>query len=96
MTIRTDGDFARAIEGSEEAFITEHYWGYARRRDGATTEYNVRHPSWRVAHGFEASLDCDVAGNYGAEFARALARPPVSAFFADGSGVGVFPGSLLA
>jgi hypothetical protein len=28
-------------DDSEESFITEHYWGYARQRDGATVEYRV-------------------------------------------------------
>ena len=27
------------VEGSEEEFITEHYWGYVRQRDGGTVEY---------------------------------------------------------
>ena len=34
--------------GSEEEFITEHYWGYNRQRDGGTMEYAVEHPRWRV------------------------------------------------
>jgi hypothetical protein len=34
--------------GSEAEFITEHYWGYARQRDGGTSEYEVEHPRWRV------------------------------------------------
>ena len=30
--------------GSLEEFIVEHYWGYARGRDGRTREYRVAHP----------------------------------------------------
>ena len=37
-----------APPGSEEEFITEHYWGYCRQRDGGTVEYRVAHPSWLV------------------------------------------------
>jgi hypothetical protein len=33
-----------AAPGSEEEFITEHYWGYTRQRDGGTIEYRVEHP----------------------------------------------------
>ena len=29
---------------AEEAFITEHYWGYARLRADSTVEYQVEHP----------------------------------------------------
>ncbi|MFL5537710.1 MAG: DUF2071 domain-containing protein, partial [Longimicrobiaceae bacterium] len=71
--------------GSEEEFITEHYWGYAAQRDGGTVEYRVEHPSWRVWHADEAALDADVAALYGAEFAGPLAASPSSAFVADGS-----------
>ena len=35
-------------EGSLEQFISEHYWGYSRRRRGDSIEYHVAHDSWRV------------------------------------------------
>jgi hypothetical protein len=57
-----------AFEDSEEAFIAEHYWGYSRQRDGATVEYQVEHPRWRVWRAEAAALSCDVAALYGAEF----------------------------
>ncbi|MBK5188158.1 MAG: DUF2071 domain-containing protein, partial [Gemmatimonadaceae bacterium] len=31
---------------SEETFVTEHYWGYTRQRDGGSVEYEVSHPRW--------------------------------------------------
>ncbi|MEP6810645.1 MAG: DUF2071 domain-containing protein, partial [Chthoniobacterales bacterium] len=31
--------------GSHEEFITEHYWGYTKRR-ATTSEYQVEHPRW--------------------------------------------------
>ena len=73
--------------GSEEKYITEHYWGYGCRRDGATLEYRVEHPRWRVWSTTQATLDGDVAGFYGPEYAAALSVPPASAFVADGSPV---------
>src|SRR5690349_3283849 len=33
-----------ATEGSEEQFITEHYWGYCAQPDGGCIEYQVAHP----------------------------------------------------
>ncbi|HEX9939961.1 MAG TPA: DUF2071 domain-containing protein [Longimicrobium sp.] len=82
---RVSGASQPLVAGSEEEFITEHYWGYAAQRDGGTVEYRVEHPSWRVWKADEARLDADVAALYGAEFAAPLAAPPSSAFVADGS-----------
>ena len=73
--------------GEEAQFITEHYWGYTRQRDGSTIEYEVRHPSWRVWSAEHADLRVEVATLYGPEFVQALAGPPRSAFVAEGSPV---------
>jgi uncharacterized protein len=75
---------------SDEAFITQHHWGYGRARDGATLEYEVEHPPWRVWSAQDAALRADVAALYGPEFAAALSAPPVSALVADGSPVTVY------
>jgi uncharacterized protein YqjF (DUF2071 family) len=81
--------------GSEAEFITEHYWGYTRQRDGGTIEYRVQHPRWQVWNANSAQLDCDVERMYGPEFGPALSGVPASAFVADGSPVTVFPGHRL-
>ena len=75
--------------GTEAQFITEHYWGYTRQRDGSTIEYEVRHPSWRVWAADDADLRVDVATLYGSEFVGPLTAPPRSAFIAEGSPVSV-------
>ena len=75
---------------SEAAFITEHYWGYTRQRDGGTMEYEVAHPRWRIWGATDARLDADVPRLYGSSFARALAARPVSAFIAEGSEITVY------
>lgn len=85
LHVRTSGEGAPLTEGSEEEFITEHYWGYAAQRDASCVEYQVEHPSWRVWGVTEPRLDCDVAGIYGDEFVGALSGPPTSAFVAEGS-----------
>jgi uncharacterized protein len=89
------GAAEEAPEGSDTEFITEHYWGYARRRDGRTTEYRVEHPRWRIARASAARLDCDVARLYGKRFVEFLKVQPASAFLADGSDVTVFKGRVL-
>lgn len=80
---------------SEATFITEHYWGYARQRDGGTVEYQVEHPQWSVSAATDSAFECDVTALYGAPFASALAGPPASAFLADGSAVTVRRGVRL-
>ena len=87
---RTAGSPRPLGVGSEEEFITEHYWGYTRQRDGGTVEYRVAHPRWNVWTATESRLEGNVARVYGPAFARALAGPPRSAFVADGSAVTVF------
>lgn len=81
---------------SEEEFITEHFWGYTRQRDGGTVEYEVRHPRWRVWAATDPSLVADVPRLYGSSFARALAAEPASAFIAEGSEVTVYRPRRLA
>jgi uncharacterized protein len=95
MELSVENAFADVSEGSDVEFITEHYWGYARRRGGGTTEYRVAHPRWRVATGTSARLDCDVAGLYGSQFMEFLNGRPASAFLAEGSEVAVFKGMSL-
>ncbi|HEV8582475.1 MAG TPA: DUF2071 domain-containing protein [Thermoanaerobaculia bacterium] len=84
-----------AEPGSEEEFITEHYWGYAASRGGCV-EYRVEHPRWQVWTLEQPQLDCDVADLYGAAFADPLLAPPSSAFLADGSEIAVYPGRRLS
>ncbi|HET7620425.1 MAG TPA: DUF2071 domain-containing protein [Gemmatimonadaceae bacterium] len=81
---------ARPLEaGSEEEFITEHYWGYTRQRDGGTIEYRVEHPPWRVWQLRNARLQGDLASLYGSELASVLSGTPASVFLADGSAVSI-------
>ncbi len=81
--------------GSEEEFIAEHYWGYTRRRDGATSEYQVTHPPWRVAPARDARLEGDMDAIYGERFGELLRARPVSALMAEGSEVAVSHGARI-
>jgi len=96
MRAQTAGEPHQPAPGSLEEFITEHYWGYARQKDGSCVEYEVEHPRWQVWQAIDAGLDCDAASAPGGEqFAPALSRPPASAFVADGSAITVFQGNRL-
>ncbi len=95
LRVKTCGTAQPLTAGSEEEFITEHYWGYAAQRDGGCIEYQVEHPPWHVWQVSEASLDCDVEAIYGAQFVDCLGARPSSAFLAVGSPVTVRKGLRL-
>lgn len=92
---RAHGSASQPPAGSHAGFITEHYWGYTRQRDGNTLEYRVNHPPWRVWEAVPTSLPDGLSDLYGSRIARTLARP-VSVLLAAGSPVEVFRGRPLA
>lgn len=96
MLLRAPDNFRTPPAGSLDQFIAEHYWGYARRRGGGTTEYRVEHPVWGVTAASEFVLDADIKALYGQEFVEALSARPASVFLADGSDVIVYRGARLA
>ena len=88
LRLSATGDSQKMAVGSEEEFITEHYWGYTAR-GARSNEYEVEHPRWRFWRATETSFEADVGSLYGPAFVEALARPPTSAFIAEGSPVAV-------
>ena len=89
LRVETTGAPRAITAGSEEEFITEHYWGYTRQRNGSTVEYQVVHPSWKVSAVSHAAVVGDLSPLYGGAIAARLAEPPDSAFLADGSAISV-------
>jgi uncharacterized protein YqjF (DUF2071 family) len=87
-----DGPAGPSAPGSEAEFITEHYWGYTRQRDGGTLEYQVEHPRWDVWDLARHGTSGDMGALYGPAFGDVLAGAPRSAFLAAGSEVAVYPG----
>lgn len=77
------------IAGSEEEFITEHYWGYTRHGIGKSSEYKVEHPRWEVYPVQDYSLDVDYTLLYGKDFSDLNHAKPKSVFLAEGSGIKV-------
>lgn len=75
-------------EGSRDAFVAEHHWGYTRQRDGGTVEYRVEHPRWMVWRAESVRVDADLERLYGRAIAAEL-KAPVSALVAEGSQVTV-------
>ena len=90
---RVEGPAETLTPGSEAEFITEHYWGYTRQRDGSTLEYRVEHPPWRVWNCQDAVYQTSPGAKlYGSGFGALLAGSPRSCFVAEGSEVAVHPG----
>lgn len=95
LTADARGAARRPVPGSEAEFITEHYWGYTRQRDGGTLEYQVEHPTWAIWEAASAGVSGPVSALYGPAFGEILSMPPRSAFVAVGSSVPVYRGLRL-
>jgi hypothetical protein len=81
--------------GSEEEFITEHYWGYTKRSGGRTSEYGVQHPRWTVYPVQKFEIEADFDALYGPAFAPLNHQEPTSVLLAEGSEVTVSTGTRL-
>lgn len=81
--------------GSEEEFITEHFWGYALKNELQTVEYHVEHPRWDIYNINSYTVNCDFRMLYGNEFGFLDKQVPRSVFMAEGSGVKVFDRRIL-
>jgi len=81
--------------GSEEEFLTEHYWGYTKRRDGSTSVYEVRHPRWNIYPLSSHTIDTELGALYGPAFAHLDGAKPSSVLLAEGSAVSVHSGTSL-
>lgn len=73
---------------SDVGFITEHYAGYTRQRDGSTIEYRVAHARWRWWRAEAPVCDVDLAAVYGPAWAEVLVSPYLT-FACDGAPVTV-------
>jgi uncharacterized protein YqjF (DUF2071 family) len=82
-------------QGSDEEFITEHYWGYTFISKTCSGTYQVAHPRWRIHKVRDYSINCNVEKLYGSEFADVLQQKPSSVFLAEGSPISVMKGSKI-
>jgi uncharacterized protein len=95
VSVECGPDAATPTPGSREAFIAEHYWGYTARGAAAAAEYRVVHAPWALRAARTVSCAVDSASLYGPEFGPVLAKPPESAFLAEGSAVEVHSGRII-
>lgn len=81
--------------GSEEEFITEHYWGYTKLSDVKTAQYEVKHPRWKVFPVINHDIKVDFSAVYGDDFKFLNNLNPVSVMLAEGSEIQVMKGETL-
>ena len=81
--------------GSEEEFITEHYWGYTKIKPSLTSVYGVDHPRWETYPVKSYQIDTDFASNYGRDFGFLTGTRPNSVMLAEGSKVFVMKGKKI-
>lgn len=77
------------LENSEAEFITEHYWGYTKINQSATTEYEVKHPRWKIYDVKDYKISVDFGSVYGDEFNFLKDLVPTSVMLAEGSEISV-------
>ncbi len=95
LAVEADPAAQPIAAGSEEEFITEHYWGYTKRTRGNTSEYGVEHPRWSVYSVRSHTIEADFAALYGPAFTPLNAAAPASVLLAEGSAVRVLEGARL-
>ena len=80
---------------SLEAYITEHYWGFASRNSKKTVEYEVEHPQWTVSKVDDYSITFDFKKVYGDTYSFLSDQKPQSVFYCEGSDIIVRMGKTL-
>jgi uncharacterized protein YqjF (DUF2071 family) len=95
LTINADKIPRPIAIGSEEEFITEHYWGYTKITDSKTSEYGVEHPRWEVYPMKNYLIDVDFEDIYGHDFSFLKTETPKSVFLAEGSLIKVKDGRAI-
>ncbi len=81
--------------GSEEEFITEHFWGYTRLNEKKTSEYGVEHPKWKMFDVKHYQINVNYISVYGSEFGSLTTQKPDSVFLAEGSEIIVRAGRKI-
>ena len=89
LKVITETELTKIQDGSEEEFITEHYFGYTKFNDKKTSEYGVEHPKWDIYKVKEYFIDIDFEEIYGEDFKFLQDMKPTSVFLAEGSQIKV-------
>ncbi len=89
MEVIAENNSTKIVANSEEAFITEHYWGYTKLNNTTTSEFGVEHPSWETYKIKNYTINADFQDLYGDDFAFLNQEKPLSVLLAEGSKIEV-------
>lgn len=89
LSAKTDKKSSPIKKGSQEEFIADHYWGYAKYSPTKTYEYEVEHPVWECLKVISYSVDCDFGALYGENFSFLNKENPQSVYLVKGSEIRV-------
>lgn len=95
LSVVADKSAIPIAEGSEEEFITEHYWGYTKRTVQRTDAYEVVHPRWEVYPIQAYTIEADFGLLYDEPFGFLSQAKPQSILLAEGSEIAVRAGARL-
>jgi len=70
-------------------FITEHYWGYSKKDENKTNEYEVRHPQWEAYEVLHHNVEIDFGQLYGKDFEMLNNQEPDSTQCMEGSAISI-------
>lgn len=87
LAIEAEADERTMEENSEEAFISEHYYGYTKLDEKRSNEYEVDRDPWNFYKVFGHELDVDFALLYGERFQELNAKEPSSVMLFEGSSI---------
>ncbi|WP_338768735.1 DUF2071 domain-containing protein [Bernardetia sp. ABR2-2B] len=93
--LKTEKNLSEIEKESKAEFITEHYWGYAKKNKRETNEYEVTHPRWQQYKVLDYKIETDFEKMYGKEFAFLNHQEPASVLLAEGSEITVEPKSKI-
>jgi len=85
LSLKADPIPTEIRSGSEEEFITEHYWGYTPVNDRSCSEYGVEHPAWMVYNVKKHQIEVAFDKVYGEKFSFLNFQTPESVMLAEGS-----------
>jgi len=95
LSVLADLDAKKLISGSEEEFITEHYYGYTKAGKDKSLEYDVEHKQWEIYKVNEFTINADFEDLYGKDFAFLNDAKPNSVFLVEGSEVLIRDGKKI-
>lgn len=87
--VLTQKDLIPILENTEAEFICEHYFGYTKKNNLITFEYEVKHPRWEQYKVVQTEIKVNFEAVYGSDFGFLKNTDPSSVIVAKGSEISV-------